>query len=993
MKSRTLTCLLLLCFVTAVPAVEYRFPKDANILDVKRDFGAKGDGKTDDHRAIQNAIQVALKKQRQRQMIYLPKGTYLLSKPLKARIIDGPEDNKVWCNGWRSGMFFVGESREGTVLQLKDNCPGFTDPKKPQAMLITGSTGHGGRHGMRKGGWGNEAFQNTVMNFTVDTGKGNPGAIGVDFLASNRGCMEDITVRSGAPDKSGVCGVSLFRPWPGPGLIKNVLVDGFDYGMRQKGMDCSMTYEHMTFIDQKKAAVHGPRHPFMSLRKITTRGSVPAFVSDGRNAIISIVDSSFTYTGGDKPPPAIIAEGHMLLKDITVDGYPTVMAPPQGGAKAKKKKRGKSTSQNPVLMEGGTGMLAFHVSRKITRLIPGPNDVPDLPVKETPTFHHNDFSKWANPQKFAVGSRTAGIQEAIDSGAEIVYLPFGGKYNITETIILRGKLRKIIGCEGDVHLRGHKRERDWHKLTPASFRFDGVDSGTVIFEHVSGSGIVEHNCDQTLVMRKCDLHYRNTIKGTGDVFFEDGMFKAYALFPQNLWARQYNSEYGHRPQIVIRNANAWILGLKVEGRRQCILNIGGVTECYGLYAMTPKGCSNRTYPFVENREGWLAVPYREGGQGGHSIKIRETWNGVMKQTGGARECNLFIGGQKFDPQEVLPKAPTGLQVKATAGDVVELTWKPAPKEKLPVIYYIISRNGKPVGATEADAEEMKYVDKEVLENTAYNYQLTAVNIRGGKSTPVTAKVTTPADTVGPKVTKAAIWPTDPSVVTIDVDQPLSRSATDPANYAFTPPATVTSARLNHAGDRVILKLAQPLGDGVKTSIAFNGITDRSEAGNAIQASVEFTPWLVGDGLKAEFFNAAEPTGEPLVTRVDPKLNFWWGKGSPDKKIRVDDFSCKWTGFIRPKISGKYVLHLRVAGRKRLTIGDKVVINLWQGKSGEESAGSMELEGGKRYPITIESSHPGVGAGVRFMWTRPGVKEPKIWNRSRSFVGPEYLFSK
>jgi polygalacturonase len=51
---------------------------DAAIFNV-RDFGAKGDGITDDSTALQGALDKA---QGSASILYLPNGTYLVSRPL-----------------------------------------------------------------------------------------------------------------------------------------------------------------------------------------------------------------------------------------------------------------------------------------------------------------------------------------------------------------------------------------------------------------------------------------------------------------------------------------------------------------------------------------------------------------------------------------------------------------------------------------------------------------------------------------------------------------------------------------------------------------------------------------------------------------------------------------------------------------------------------------------------------------------------------------------
>ncbi len=387
--------------------LEYVFPDDAHILDVQRDFGARGDGRTDDTAALQAAIVEALSgPYRNPKFIYLPNGTYLLSKPLKARVTDAPPGQGGWSDGWRSGMNLCGRTRDGVVLKLKDRCPGFTNPAEPRAVLITGSTGHGAKHDSRIGGWGNEAFQNTLKNFTVDVGRGNPGAVGVDFLASNRGALTDVTIRSSDPRGVGHAGIDMTRAWPGPGLVQHVAIEGFDVGIRQGHMDNSMTFEHIALAGQRVCGIAGKGSPTMSMRGIVSRGAVPVFRSEGGGSgMIMILDSTFTYTGSGQAPPAVENRDNLFLNNVTVEGYPTVV-----------KNEGKNLRED-LSLQGGSGTVDQYFSRDPLRLFPGPERVPDLPVKETPRWHSTDLSEWANVRDF--GAHPEG--KAVDFTTRLAY--------------------------------------------------------------------------------------------------------------------------------------------------------------------------------------------------------------------------------------------------------------------------------------------------------------------------------------------------------------------------------------------------------------------------------------------------------------------------------------------------------------------------------------------------------------------------------------------
>ena len=51
----------------------------------------------------------------------------------------------------------------------------------------------------------------------------------------------------------------------------------------------------------------------------------------------------------------------------------------------------------------------------------------------------------------------------------------------------------------------------------------------------------------------------------------------------------------------------------------------------------------------------------------------------------------------------------------------------------------------------------------------------------------------------------------------------------------------------------------------------------------------------GTGLKAEYFNTPDCSGEPALTRTDKLIYFNWGKNAPDKSITAENFSVRWSG--------------------------------------------------------------------------------------------------
>ena len=101
------------------------YPVAAGVANVKA-YGAVGDGVTDDTAAIQAALDA----EPRNHLIYLPRGTYLISDTLRWAGTSLGNNQK--------RQILQGQSRNGTVIRLKDRCEGITCPDRPKAMIWTG---------------------------------------------------------------------------------------------------------------------------------------------------------------------------------------------------------------------------------------------------------------------------------------------------------------------------------------------------------------------------------------------------------------------------------------------------------------------------------------------------------------------------------------------------------------------------------------------------------------------------------------------------------------------------------------------------------------------------------------------------------------------------------------------------------------------------------------------------------------------------------------
>jgi beta-glucosidase len=142
------------------------------------------------------------------------------------------------------------------------------------------------------------------------------------------------------------------------------------------------------------------------------------------------------------------------------------------------------------------------------------------------------------------------------------------------------------------------------------------------------------------------------------------------------------------------------------------------------------------------------------------------------------------------------------------------------------------------------------------------------------------------------------------------------------------------------------------------------------------------------GLRGEYFPSADLTGAAVLTRVDPRVEFRWDRGSPtsslvargeiasDKALPNDNFSVRWTGQLLPPATGTYEITVTGDDGVRLWIDGKSVIDDWtkQSRAAARMA-KVELAAGKAYEVKLEYNDLERDAEVRLGWRLPNAKEP------------------
>jgi beta-glucosidase len=123
------------------------------------------------------------------------------------------------------------------------------------------------------------------------------------------------------------------------------------------------------------------------------------------------------------------------------------------------------------------------------------------------------------------------------------------------------------------------------------------------------------------------------------------------------------------------------------------------------------------------------------------------------------------------------------------------------------------------------------------------------------------------------------------------------------------------------------------------------------------------------GLLAEYFANTKLSGNPVVTRVDPNINFEWKRNAPAPGIPTDGFSVRWTGTFTPTVSGEYELGMTSDDGFRLYLDGKLLLDFWADQWAVTRTARVQLAAGKPYSVRIEYFENQGDAVAKFGWCR------------------------
>jgi hypothetical protein len=583
-------------FKVPIQTTSVFLPTGHGMTNVK-DFGAKGDGVTDDTAAIQAALSqgrvAGVDYFGRPKALFFPAGTYLVSDTLR------------WIG---SSVTLQGVGNGLSMIRLKDNADGYDNLNAPKALIRTPG--------------GNASFRQNIWNLGIEIGSGNPGAIGIDYISNNVGSIRGVSITS--EDGLGYSGLSLTRSWPGPSLIEDLQVNGFNYGIHVGQSEYSQTYQNISLSNQRVAGIFNNGN-YLSIEGLKSFNAVPAIESLSASGSVVLVNGQLQ--GGYSALSAIENRGSLYVRNTTASGYASVI---QDG-----------TNRIP-----GNKISEFIADPSKNLFSTNNKTSLNLPIEATPTYEDKNPENWGEFKPVRYGSM-AGLQDLLNSGKSTIYFPEGIYLSGGSAVIeVPATVNRIVGFSSVINAG------EGGGLT---FKVVGNSNKPLIIEQFGYGIAVEHDSARTLVLKGGRYKYTDTPK-SGKLFLEDvGMGILRINHPHSVWARQLNIESlgnGNVPKIINNGGTLWIMGLKTEGKATVINTLnGGKTELLGglIYPVQQFTQQEKTRPAFISSDSSTSLIYSlrsYSSNRNYTIAVQETRNGITRNLltkDSGKVMPLFVG--------------------------------------------------------------------------------------------------------------------------------------------------------------------------------------------------------------------------------------------------------------------------------------------------------------------------------------------------------------
>lgn len=207
--------------------------------------------------------------------------------------------------------------------------------------------------------------------------------------------------------------------------------------------------------------------------------------------------------------------------------------------------------------------------------------------------------------------------------------------------------------------------------------------------------------------------------------------------------------------------------------------------------------------------------------------------------------------------------------------------------------------------------------------------------------------------------------------TVDVNVALVAPAAPGVYIGFWQPQ-MTDGLLLQPPSAVRINVVQPQITNTPAATAVIPVATATAVPPTATAAPTFTGW------RGEYFNNQTLSGQPVLVRDDPEINFNWGTSSPGSGLQNGNFSVRWTrSIIVP--GGEYRFLARSNDGVRVWVNGVLLFDEWQRGQNATFQSEITLQPGQLLNVRVEYYHATGLAGVH-VWAEPQARYPQ-WRGS------------
>lgn len=131
------------------------------------------------------------------------------------------------------------------------------------------------------------------------------------------------------------------------------------------------------------------------------------------------------------------------------------------------------------------------------------------------------------------------------------------------------------------------------------------------------------------------------------------------------------------------------------------------------------------------------------------------------------------------------------------------------------------------------------------------------------------------------------------------------------------------------------------------------------------------------GLQAAFYRGRDFQSAPLLTRLDPTIDFDWDYRAPAPGLPAENYCVRWTGALRAPETGAYTFVISTDDGMRVWLGEQMLFDEWHPQVPTSYRKTVALTAGQLYPLRVEYFQARYQARAQLRWLRPSeaIKGP------------------